>query len=270
MLSNAGIGCTFSPKPILSHNFSVPSIDLNCDIGEGFPHDANLMDYVSSVNIACGQHAGDRDIMRLTVDIAVAKNVAIGAHPSYPGQKDFGRTPVDHTQKEIFDTVTEQLYLLQQICESAGATLAHVKPHGALYNRSAVDEEVAGTIANAVYVVDDRLILFGLADSLSITEGKKLGLRTACEVFADRTYSPDGTLTPRTEPNALITKANLAVAQVLEIVNKGRVTATNGKKVRLTADTICIHGDGENAVTFAGIIRRELVENGFDIKPVDD
>lgn len=238
-------------------------------MGEGCGNDADLMDFVSSANIACGFHAGDAATMKATVEKAIEKGVAIGAHPSFPDRKGFGRTAMKLTHKNVFEIVSEQVETLNIICKLAGGKLSHVKPHGSLYNQSARDPELARTIANAVFEIDSSLVLFGLSGSSSITEAKKIGLRTASEVFADRTYTADGKLTPRTESNAMIVDTNAAVAQVLQMVNHQSATATDGTVVPVTADTICIHGDGENALEFAEFVHRELTANGVRIKAIN-
>lgn len=244
-------------------------IDLNCDMGEGVGNDAALMDFVSSANIACGFHAGDAATMRSTVEIAIEKNVAIGAHPSYPDRQNFGRTAMHLPLSTVFEIVVEQIEALRHICSAAGGRLYHVKPHGALYNQAANDLELARTIAEAVKTVDPGLILFGLSGSLSIDAGKKAGLKTAAEVFADRSYGRDGKLTPRTEPNALITDETAAVGQVLQMVNEQTVTALDGSVILIAAETICIHGDGEYALGFAAAAHRELTKHGITISRVN-
>jgi len=246
------------------------SIDLNCDMGESFGawqmgSDAALMEYVSSVNIACGFHAGDASVIRSTVETAIAKGVKIGAHPSFPDLQGFGRREMKISSSEIFDLVLYQISAVRGVCEAFGARLNHVKPHGALYNKAAKDEELSHAIAEAVKRADENLIFYGLSGSYLISEAEKAGLRTASEVFADRTYQPDGTLTPRTESNALIHDSKQAVAQVLEMILEQRVTAANGEKVALKAETICIHGDGANALEFAKLINAELKRCGIKI-----
>lgn len=246
------------------------SIDLNCDMGESFGawtmgHDAALMDYVSSVNIACGFHAGDASTIRQTIETAIEKGVRIGAHPSFPDLQGFGRREMKMPSREIFDIVLYQISALKGICEAFGAKLNHVKPHGALYNQAAKDAEISAAIAGAVRKIDSSLILYGLSGSFLIAEAEKIGLRTASEVFADRTYQPDGRLTPRTVPDALIDDSRQAVAQVLEMIFSQNVTALNGEKVTLRAETICIHGDGANALEFAKLINAELTNNNIRI-----
>jgi UPF0271 protein len=247
------------------------SIDLNCDMGESFGawrvgRDAELMDFVSSINVACGFHAGDASVIRQTVETAINKGVAIGAHPSFPDLQGFGRREMKLSAQEIFDIVLYQVSALKGICEAFGAKLHHVKPHGALYNQAAKDSEMAKAIAQTVKKIDGNLIFYGLSGSFMIGEAKKIGLKTASEVFADRTYKSDGNLTPRSQSNALIKDSETAVAQVLQIISEQTVTATNLKKVSLKAETICIHGDGENALEFAKLINAKLTENGIEIR----
>ncbi len=249
------------------------SIDLNCDMGESFGawqigRDAELMDYVSSINIACGFHAGDASVIRKTIETAIKKDVAIGAHPSFPDLQGFGRRAMSLSAQEIFDVVLYQVSALKGICEAFGATLHHVKPHGALYNQAAKDAELAEAIAKAVKTIDKNLILYGLSNSFLISEAEKINLKTASEVFADRTYQADGTLTPRSQPNALIHDTGKAVSQVLQIIREQSVIAATGEKVSLRAETVCIHGDGENALEFAAAIRRKLTEKGISIQTV--
>lgn len=242
------------------------TIDLNCDMGEGCGNDAELMRYISSANIACGYHAGDADTMRRTVELALENDVAIGAHPGYADRENFGRTPMKISNKEVYEVVTDQIGGLNEIALTTGGGLSHVKPHGALYNQAVRDGELAATIAEAVRDFDKELILFGLSGSVSIENARSLGLKTANEVFADRTYQTDGTLTPRTEPNALITDKNDAVTQVLDMIKYGRVRSTDAIVIQIAADTVCIHGDGTHAVEFAQMINRELRSRGINIE----
>ena len=242
------------------------SIDINCDLGEGCGNDAELMRLISSANIACGFHAGDEDTMRRTVELAINNGVAIGAHPSYPDRENFGRTEMSMSPTEVFEIVAEQIHRLRDVCNAQGAALHHIKPHGALYNQAAKSAALSAAIANAVKQNESDLILYGLSGSYLIREAEAIGLRTASEVFADRTYQNDGTLTPRSQQNALITDDDASVAQVFQIVEKQSVTSTNGETVPLRAETICIHGDGDHAVAFASRIRAALTEQGFEIR----
>jgi 5-oxoprolinase (ATP-hydrolysing) subunit A len=245
------------------------SIDLNCDLGEGCENDAELMTLVSSANIACGGHAGDIETMRRTVDLAIENGVAIGAHPGYPDRENFGRLPMLLSAAETKQVILDQIATLNEIVRAAGGKLTHVKPHGALYNHSARDPETAASIANAVAAFDTKLILFGLSESHSIREAQKLGLRTASEVFADRTYQSDGSLTPRTIANALINDQAAAANQVLDMVKYGRVRSVDSIMIRISAETVCIHGDGDSAVAFASSIRAALTEHGIQIRAIN-
>lgn len=251
----------------------MPSIDLNCDMGESFGawtmgNDAALMDYVSSINIACGFHAGDASVIRKTIETAIEKGIAVGAHPSFPDLQGFGRREMKMSAPEIYDIVLYQIAAVKGICEVLGGKLRHVKPHGALYNQAAKDAGLAEAIAKAVKATDANLILYGLSGSYLVSEAEKIGLRTASEVFADRTYQSGGTLTPRSEPNALITNTEKAVSQVLQMISEQSVRATNGEKISLKAETICIHGDGVNALEFAETINAKLKEKGICIEKI--
>lgn len=243
-------------------------VDLNCDLGEGCDNDAELMKFISSANIACGGHTGDLDTMRRTVELALKNNVAIGAHPGYNDRENFGRLSQELGRDEIIALITEQIAALQIVCDEFDTRLTHVKPHGALYNQSAKNTEIATAIAEAVMLVDPQLVLFGLASSHSITEAQRIGLRTASEFFADRTYNSDGSLTPRTEPNAMITDTKTSLEQVLNTVKYGRVRSLYAIMVAIEPETICIHGDGEHAVEFAKTISQSLRENGIEICPI--
>jgi UPF0271 protein len=236
-------------------------IDLNCDLGEGAGHDAELMPFITSANIACGGHAGDAATMRATVALAQKHGVAIGAHPGFADRENFGRRELALSPAEIFALVKDQVIALR-----AFTTLRHVKPHGALYNLAARDAAVAGAIAVAVRTVDPKLVLFGLAGSELVKAGRARGLRVAEEVFADRTYQADGSLTPRSSPDALIQDEDTAVAQMLSLIREGKVRATDGTDLFLKADTVCLHGDGPNAVAFAKRMKVELRKAGIEIK----
>ncbi|MBS0663808.1 MAG: LamB/YcsF family protein [Verrucomicrobia bacterium] len=235
-------------------------IDLNCDLGEGAGRDAALMPLVTSANIACGGHAGDEISMRATVALAQRHGVAVGAHPGFNDRANFGRKEWKLSPAVIYQLVTEQVATLARF-----APVRHVKPHGALYNLAARDPEVAGAIASAVAGAGG-LILYALAGSELVRAGRRQGVRVAEEVFADRTYRSDGSLTPRHEPNALITDEAVAVAQVLRMVREGTVQATDGTEVPIVADTVCVHGDGVQAVEFARRLREELAAAGVTVR----
>jgi len=240
--------------------------DLNCDMGEGIGNDKAIMPFITSANIACGYHTGDETTMRETVLLAKEAGVAIGAHPSFLDKENFGRTEIkDITPQQLYELVTEQIRILAKIAEGCSTTLHHVKPHGALYNMAARDAQLAAAIARAVCDFDKALVLFGLSGSCLISEAKAIGLTTASEVFADRTYQDDGSLTPRTKPNALIEGEEQSLRQVLQMVKSGIVTSTAGKEISIAAETICLHGDGKTAVVFAEAINRKLKAEGVQI-----
>ncbi len=245
----------------------MPFVDLNCDMGEGCGNDAALVRYITSANIACGYHAGDVDTMKRTVDLAIEHGVAVGAHPGYRDLENFGRTPKNLEPDEIRSLIIDQIGLLAEIASAAGGYLSHVKPHGALYNQSAQNADVAAAVAIAVTDFNSDLVLFGLSGSNSISEAEAVRLTAASEVFADRTYQPDGSLTPRTAAGALITDENVAVRQVIEMVTHGQVRSGH-VIVPIIADTVCVHGDGEKAVEIAALINRRLREEGVVLKSV--
>ncbi|HMJ46620.1 MAG TPA: 5-oxoprolinase subunit PxpA [Ferruginibacter sp.] len=244
----------------------MPAIDLNCDMGEGFDNDQSIMAFVSSVNIACGFHAGNKELMTSTVESAVKMKISIGAHPGFPDKAGFGRTDMHLTADEIAEIIIYQVNALMAITKSAGTTLRHVKPHGALYNMAAKDPAIANAIARAVMAVDNNLILFGLSGSYLISEAKSLFLKTVSEVFADRTYQDDGSLTPRTLPGAMINDPDKAGLHALNMVLNGKVTTITGNDILVLAETICIHGDNPRAVEFAGTINKTLKHHHVSIR----
>jgi UPF0271 protein len=246
------------------------TIDLNCDMGESFGawtlgHDAALMPYLTSANIACGFHAGDPAVMRQTVRLALQHGVAIGAHPGLPDLAGFGRRTMDISAEETFEMTVYQLGALHAVARAEGGVLHHLKPHGALYNMAATNASLAQAIAEAVYQVQPELVLYGLAGSELTKAGERLGLRTAHEVFADRTYQANGTLTPRRQPDALITSAEAAIAQVLRMVQEGRVRTQQGPEIAIKADTVCLHGDGPHALEFAQQLSQALRAAGVTL-----
>lgn len=247
------------------------SVDLNCDLGESFGaysigNDEAILPFVTSANIACGYHAGDPAVMKRTVQLALKNNVAIGAHPGLPDLAGFGRRDMAVSPEEVFDMVVYQIGALQAFVKVAGGALHHVKPHGALYNMASVNSGLAEAIAEAVSQVCPEAILYGLAGSELIKAGDKLGLRIANEVFADRTYQQDGTLTSRRLPHALIKDNAVAVQQVIRMVKEGKVATLQGTDATIQADTICIHGDGEHALSFASMIREALQQEGVTVQ----
>lgn len=245
-------------------------VDLNCDLGEGCTNDAQIMPFISSANIACGYHAGDIETIKQTLALAKQYNVAVGAHPSYADKENFGRKEMDLPIAEIKSLVITQIKLVKNLAEENGLELHHVKPHGALYNKSARDKEVALAIAEAVQETDPNLILFGLANSESGKAASEIGLQFYNEVFADRTYTAKGQLTPRTESNAMIKTDQEAIEQVMQMIKEGTVTATSGETIPIQADTICIHGDGEHAISFVKKINSFLQASQIKIAPKHD
>lgn len=246
-------------------------VDVNCDLGESFGRyqlgeQEEVLKYVTSANIACGFHAGDPTVMRKTVALAVENDVRIGAHPSFPDLIGFGRRQMQVAPHEAYDMVVYQIGALDAFLRLHNTQLQHVKPHGALYNMAAVDPSLAEAIAQAVKDVSPSLVLYGLAGSELTKAGEKLGLTVAHEVFADRTYQPDGTLTPRTEANALITDEQQSLDQIRQMVMEGSVRAVDGTIVKLQADTICVHGDSPHAVAFARRIYDGLRESGVNVQ----
>ncbi|MDQ3169715.1 MAG: LamB/YcsF family protein [Acidobacteriota bacterium] len=233
------------------------TIDLNSDMGEGVGEDDALLAVVSSSNIACGMHAGDPSVMRRTVRAAKAAGVAIGAHPGFPDLEGFGRRDVQMPPAEIEDSVIYQVAALAGIAAAEGAALAHVKPHGALYNMAAKDAAMADAIARAIAQVDRVLVMVGLPGSALERAAAKAGLRFAAEGFADRAYETDGSLVSRAKPGALITDPALAAEGALRLVREGRVS------------TICIHSDTPHAAAIGAAVRRALEGAGVRVVPLD-
>lgn len=246
-------------------------VDINCDLGESFGQytigsDEQILEYVTSANIACGFHAGDPTVMRKTVRMALDKGVQIGAHPGLQDLVGFGRRPIAISAEEAYDLVVYQIGALSAFLKAEGSTMQHVKPHGALYNMAAKNTELSESIAKAVYHVDPSLVLYGLSGSELALAGERMGLQVAHEVFSDRTYQTDGTLTSRREPNALIEDDELAVQQVVRMVREGKVHTVQGEDISLKADTVCIHGDGIHALQFAKTITSKLKEASIRLK----
>lgn len=250
-------------------------IDLNCDMGESahperLSIEERLMPQVTSVNIACGLHAGNPELMRCTIQLARAHGVSIGAHPGFHDPGGMGRRELQVTPEEVENLVAYQIGALAGIAALEGARLSHVKPHGALYNMSARDRLLADAIARAVANQDRRLILFGLAGSELVNAGRAIGLTVAEEAFVDRRYNPDGSLVPRGRPGAVIQDEQEVVARVRWLALEGVVPSLNGSLLRLHADTICLHGDTPGADRLVEIVRRELTTADVKIEAVGD
>lgn len=240
-------------------------VDLNADLGEGYADDSALLQLVSSVNIACGFHAGDADTMLNCVREALRLGVAVGAHPAFPDRQNFGRTAMQLPPQTVYAQVLYQVGALNAMVQAQGGKLRHVKPHGMLYNQAADDPQLADAIARAVHDIDSRLIVVGLAGSRLIGAAEHYGLATRQEVFADRGYQANGRLVPRGEPGALITDEEAALAQTLEMVLHGRVKSVNGEFATVQAQTVCLHGDGAHALQFAHRLRAAFIARGVII-----
>lgn len=235
-------------------------VDLNCDMGESFGaytigQDEKVLQFVTSANIACGYHAGDPTVMAKTISMALEQEVEIGAHPGYPDLLGFGRRPMQAPPKDVYHMVMYQVAALQGMTNALGGRMQHVKPHGALFNTAAKDAAIAEAVAEAVYQVAPEAILFGLASGELVKAGERLGLKTAHEAFADRTYQRDGSLTPRTDDRAIIHDVALALSQVVRMVTEGKVTSLDGIDIQIQADTICVHGDEPSALLFVQKLR---------------
>jgi UPF0271 protein len=240
-------------------------IDLNADLGEGCGSDEALLDLISSANIACGWHAGGANAMRDCVRWAVQKGVSIGAHPSFNDRQNFGRKEMQLPAGDIYAGVLYQLGALSAIALAEGGRIAHVKPHGALYNQAARDPAIADAIVSAVHDFDPSLAVFGLANSGLVAAARHAGLAAIEEVFADRGYRADGSLVPRSEPGALLDDEETVLERTLSMVQDRRVQAVDGQWVSLNAQTICLHGDGAHALAFARRIRAALEAAGIEV-----
>jgi len=245
-------------------------IDLNSDLGESFGpwpmgQDELLMASITSANIACGFHAGDPTVMRRTIALAKQHGVAVGAHPGFQDLVGFGRREMQASAAEVEDLVLYQLAAVAGMANAQGVQLQHVKAHGALYNMAARDPVLAGAIARAVAAFDRSLILFGLPNSALLREGERAGLTVAAEIFADRSYDPDGSLTSRRTPGSVIHDAKTVVARAVRMVQTRSVEATDGSSIALAADTVCLHGDTPGAAELAGKVRTALEAAGITV-----
>ena len=241
-------------------------IDLNADLGEGCDNDEALLALVSSANIACGWHAGDAKTMQQCVRWALDNGVAIGAHPSFPDRENFGRSEMNLPVDEVIAGMLYQIGALAAIVKAEGGRLAHVKPHGALYNQAVKDPALADALCEAVRRFDPSLKFFGLAGSGMIEAATRAGLQPVEEVFADRAYNADGSLVSRKLPGALIESDADAIAQTLSLVRDHRVTAIDGSTVAVNAQSVCLHGDGAHALEFAQRIRERLASEGISVR----
>lgn len=241
-------------------------IDFNCDLGEGCGDDAAIVPWITSASIACGAHAGDDATMRATLRLCREHGVAVGAHPGYADREHFGRRELALSAGDLRALLDAQLQRIATLASDEGIRLAHVKPHGALYNLAARDRSVADMVAATVRDFDDSLVLFALADSESTRAGDAAGLRVAHEAFAERAYDPDGRLAPRGTPGAVLDGVDAALDQVRRLVREGTVVARDGTRVPLHADTLCLHGDRPDAAGFARALRTALVAEGITVE----
>lgn len=252
---------------------STVRVDLNADVGESFGvyalgHDPALMPAITSANVACGFHAGDPGVMRATVALAREHGIAVGAHPSFPDLVGFGRREMHASPREVEDLVAYQIGALAAIAGAQGVRLQHVKPHGALYNMAARDEVLADAIACATAAVDRSLILFALSGSELVAAAARHGLQAASEVFADRAYRADGSLVPRSVPGAMILGPSLVARRAVGMVLERSVVATDGSRLQLDVDTICVHGDTPGAAELARHLRIALATAGIEVRAV--
>jgi UPF0271 protein len=241
-------------------------VDLNADLGEGAGHDDELLALVTSANIACGFHAGDAETMRRSIEASRDRKVAVGAHPSLFDRENFGRKEFPAKPNEVFDAVVYQLGIFQAIADAANVRPNHVKPHGALYNMAVRDAELAEAVTGAIAKVDPRLILFAPQNSVLARAGESNGLQIAHEVFADRNYLSDGSLVPRTQPNALLHDPEEAAARVVRMLREGKVRSVDGLDVDVRAETVCVHGDTPGAVDFARVLKSRLEKENVSVR----
>ncbi len=243
-------------------------VDLNADLGEGAGHDEELLTLVSSANIACGRHAGGGEMMRASILAAKERGVAVGAHPSFDDRENFGRREIKLPADELLALVFAQVREFQDVARSLGVEPRHVKPHGALYNMAARDEETADAIVRAVGEVDSKLILFAPGGSALARLAEGMDVQVAHEVFADRNYLANGALVPRDRPEALLHDPEAAANRVFGMLRDGKVRAIDGSAVPVEVDTICVHGDTPGAVEFAQQLRLALHQMGVVVAPV--
>jgi len=248
-------------------------IDLNSDVGESFGAyrigaDADLVPHVTSVNVACGYHAGDPGVMRATVRLARAAGAAVGAHPGFPDLVGFGRRELRASPREVEDMVVYQIGALAAMARAEGVALAHVKAHGALYNMAARDRTLADAIAAAVRAVDPSLVLFGLPGSELLRAGEAAGLAVASEGFADRAYAPDGSLASRTTAGSVLHDPDVVVRRALDMIQHGRVTTVTGSQLTFRVDTLCVHGDTPGAPDLVRRLRQGLEQQGIVVAPL--
>ena len=249
-------------------------ININCDLGENSKlhsteNDPLLLNIVNSANIACGYHAGDKATMQQTIEISKKNKVSIGAHPSFNDKENFGRKRLILSSKEITNLIIDQINILSEIAYENETRVTHVKPHGALNNMACEDYELAKTISEAIIQVNKDLIFLVPTGSQMEKVGKKLGMRIAAEIFADRNYEDDGNLVSRSKPNALITDPEIAKKHIIKMVENQVINCYSGKQIPCEIDSVCIHGDNESSLATAKSIKENLIENKLILKPLD-
>ena len=243
-------------------------VDLNSDLGEGIGFDSDILKYITSANIACGYHAGNKTIMSYTVEDAVKKGVSIGVHPGFDDKENFGRIEINLSKSELKNIVKQQIIKLDTIIKQKGARLQHVKPHGAMYNMAARDYEIAETIAQAIYEIDKDLIFVCLANSYMVDAGRNIGLKVANEAFADRAYNNDGSLVSRKVKGSVIHDTHKVIDRVVKMIKEGKVTSITNDEISIQADSICVHGDTLNAVELTKQIRSKLKEEDIVVTSI--
>ena len=249
-------------------------ININCDLGEkskfhSTKNDPDLLKIVNSANIACGYHAGDKETMNRVIEISKTNQVSIGAHPSFNDPENFGRKKINLNSSEVTKLIIDQYEILQKIAENHNENVTHIKPHGALNNMACEDLELATTIAKAINSINKDIIFLVPTGSKMELAGKKLNMKIACEIFADRNYEDDGNLVSRSKDNALITNPDVAKKHVLKMVKNQALNCFSGKKIPCKIDSVCIHGDNESSLATAKSIKDNLIDNGLKLKPLN-
>ena len=248
-------------------------ININCDLGEkskfhSTENDPELLNIVNSANIACGYHAGDEETMNMVIKISKSNGVSIGAHPSFKDRENFGRKKINLNSSEITKLITDQYEILQKVAQNHNENVTHIKPHGALNNMACEDFELANTIAKAINNINKNIIFLVPTGSQMEIAAKKLNMKIACEIFADRNYEDDGNLVSRSKDHALITDPNMAKKHVLSMVKNQALNCFSGKQIPCEIDSVCIHGDNESSLATAKSIKENLVSNGLILKPL--
>ena len=249
-------------------------ININCDLGEkskyhSIENDPELLNIVNSANIACGYHAGDEETMNMVIKISKSNGVSIGAHPSFNDPENFGRKRINLTSSEINKLITNQYEILQKVAQKHNEKVTHIKPHGALNNMACENFELANTIAKAINNIDKNIIFLVPTGSQMEIAAKKLNMKIACEIFADRNYEDDGNLVSRSKDHALITDPEVAKKHVLNMVKNQALNCYSGKQIPCEIDSVCIHGDNQSSLATAKSIRENLMSNGLTLKPLN-